>query len=141
MSAKASLWTRAGLNKVLAALGLGPNDAAYIWTVALCAKAKLSVEPALQSASWGMGQVMGFNYDVARYKSAANMIQAMVRNEDAQLAAMAGYLRANGVADKLIKKDWTALRRVTMARATGKTAMMLNLPNSISVLPAARCRI
>ena len=188
--------TRAGLNKVLAALGLGPNDAAYIWTVAevetagltqgrpqilferhifrkytndsdareisgapgacgllseqydkrtkalaLCAKAKLSVEPALQSASWGMGQVMGFNYDVARYKSAANMIQAMVRNEDAQLAAMAGYLRANGVADKLIKKDWTALRRVTMARATGKTAMMLNLPNSISVLPAARCRI
>ena len=164
--------TRAGLNKVLAVLGLGPNDAAYIWTVAevetagltqgfgfridrrpqilferhifrkytngrfdsdapeisgapgaygllseqydkltkalaLCAKAKLSVEPALQSASWGMGQVMGFNY-------------AVVRNEDAQLAAMAGYLRANGVADKLIKKDWTALRRVTMARATGK---------------------
>src|SRR5439155_18710517 len=109
--------------------------------LALCAKAKLSVEPAFQSASWGMGQVMGFNYDVARYKSAANMIQAMVRNEDAQLASMAGYLRANGVADKLIKKDWTALRRVTMARATGKTAMMLNLPNSISVLPAARCRI
>jgi N-acetylmuramidase len=26
--------TRAGLNKVLAALGLGPTDAAYIWTVA-----------------------------------------------------------------------------------------------------------
>lgn len=79
--------------------------------LALCAKAKLSVEPALQSASWGMGQVMGFNYDVARYKSAANMIQAMVRNEDAQLASMAGYLRANGLADKLIKKDWTAFAK------------------------------
>jgi len=48
------------------------------------------------------------------------MIQAMVRNEDAQLAAMTGYLRANGVADKLIKKDWTALRRVTMLELLAK---------------------
>jgi len=41
--------------------------------------------------------------------------------------AMAGYLRANGLADKLIKKDWTALRRVTMARVTGKTAYDVKL--------------
>jgi hypothetical protein len=163
--------TRAGLAKILAMLGLGPNDAAYIWTVvevetagltqgfgfrvdrrpqilferhifrkytdgrfdaiapdisgpaggygtlaeqygklekslALCAKVKLGTEPALKSASWGMGQVMGFNFALAGYKTASRMVQSMVRSEDAQLAAMAGFLKANGLAEKLVKKDW-----------------------------------
>lgn len=35
------------------------------------------------------------------------MIQAMVRGEDAQLVAMAQFLRANGLATLLRKKDWT----------------------------------
>src|SRR6185436_18089954 len=38
-------------------------------SLALCAKAKLGAEPALKSASWGMGQVMGFNCAVGGYKS------------------------------------------------------------------------
>jgi N-acetylmuramidase-like protein/putative peptidoglycan binding protein len=169
--------TRTGLNQALAILGLGANDAAYIWTVvevetagltqgfgfrvdrrpqilferhlfrkftggrfdssapeisgpagnygllseqysklgkalALCANAKLGVEPALRAASWGMGQVMGFNYEVAGYKSAAAMIRAMVKNEDAQLSGMVRYLRANGLAEKLVQKDWTGFAKV-----------------------------
>jgi hypothetical protein len=168
--------TRAGLNKALALLGLGPNDAAYIWTVvevetagvtqgfgfrvdrrpqilferhifckrtdgcfdgeapdvsgpaggygtlaeqytkleraiALCAKAKLGIEPALKSASWGMGQVMGFNHDLAGFKSAAKMVQAMAQDEDAQLIAMARFLNANGLATLLRKKDWTGFAK------------------------------
>jgi len=168
--------TRAGLNKALALLGLGPNDAPYIWTVvevetagvtqgfgfrvdrrpqilferhifrkrtdgrfdgeapdvsgppgsygllaeqynklekamALCARAKLGIEPALNSASWGMGQVMGFNHDFAGFKSAVKMVQAMVRGEDAQLAAMAGFLKANGLATLLQRKDWTGFAK------------------------------
>ncbi|HEY2921053.1 MAG TPA: hypothetical protein VGK77_18885 [Candidatus Binatia bacterium] len=43
--------TRAGLNKALALLGLGPNDAAYIWTV-------VEVETA--------GVTQGFGFRVAR---------------------------------------------------------------------------
>jgi N-acetylmuramidase/Putative peptidoglycan binding domain len=169
--------TRAGLSKVLAILGLGPNDAAYIWTIvevetagltqgfgfrvdrrpqilferhvfrkytdgrfddvapdisgpaggygllseqygkleralALCAKAKSGSEAALKSASWGMGQVMGFNYNVAGYKSPLRMVQAMVRSEDAQLASTAGFLKANGLAEKLLKKDWPGFARM-----------------------------
>lgn len=168
--------TRAGLNNALEILGLGPNDAAYIWTVVevetagitqgfgfridrrpqilferhifrkytngrfdaeasdvsgppggygllseqyvklekalvLCAKAKLGAEPALKSASWGMGQVMGFNCGAAGFTSCARMIQAMVRSEDAQLACMAGFLKANGLAEKLVAKDWTGFAR------------------------------
>ena len=135
--------TRKGLTAALATLGLGSNDAAYLWTVievetagvtqgfgfrmdrrpqilferhifrkhtnarfdaeapeisgpagsygslseqytklehalSLCDKAKLGVEPALKSASWGMGQIMGFNCGIGGYKSSFKMAQAMV---------------------------------------------------------------
>jgi hypothetical protein len=73
----------------------------------LCAKAKLGSGPALKSASWGMGQMMGFNCAVGGYKSSVRMVQAMVRSEDAQLACIAGFLKANGLAEKLLNKDWT----------------------------------
>ena len=147
--------TRLGLNSVLAMLGLGPNDSAYLWTVvevetagltqgfgfrvdhrpqilferhifrkytdgrfdseapdisgppggygslseqytklekalALCAKAKLGVEPALKSASWGMGQVLGFNHEVAGFKSAAAMVKAMIKGETNNLRPWQG---------------------------------------------------
>jgi N-acetylmuramidase-like protein/putative peptidoglycan binding protein len=169
--------TRSGLSTALAILGLGPNDAAYIWTVvevetagltqgfgfrldrrpqilferhifrrhtdgrfdaeapdisgppggygllseqyiklekalALCAKTKLGSEPALQSASWGMGQVMGFNCTCGGYASCVKMVQAMVRSEDDQLACMAGFLKANGLAARLVKKDWAGFARL-----------------------------
>lgn len=169
--------TRKGLAKALAVLGLGPNDAAYIWTVvevetagltqgfgfrldrrpqilferhmfrrytngrfddeapdisgpaggygllseqysrlekalSLCAKAKLGAEPALKSASWGMGQVMGFNCAVGGYKSCVRMVRAMVRSEDHQLACMAGFLKANGLAEKLVEREWSGFARM-----------------------------
>ena len=78
----------------------------------LCTKAKLGPEPALNSASWGMGQVMGFNHDVAGFKTAQRMVQAMIRSEDAQLASMAGFLKANGLAKKLLEKDWTGFAKM-----------------------------
>jgi len=177
--------TRAGLNKVLALLGLGPSDAAYLWTVvevetagltqgfgfrvdrrpqilferhmfrkytdgrfdggapdisgpagnygmlseqytklekalALCAKAKLGSEPALKSASWGMGQVMGFNCAAGGFKSCSRMVQAMVRSEDAQLACMAGFLKCNGLAEKLVKKDWAGFARLYNGASYGQ---------------------
>jgi hypothetical protein len=169
--------TRAGLSKALAMLGLGPNDAGYIWTVvevetagltqgfgfridrrpqilferhlfrkytngkfdvrapdisgppggygllseqysklekalSLCIQTKLSSEPALRSTSWGMGQVMGFNCALGGYKSCVKMVQAMVRSEDDQLTCMAGFLKANGLADKLVRRDWSGFARM-----------------------------
>ncbi len=79
--------------------------------LALCAKAKLGSEPALKSASWGMGQVMGFNYGAGGFKSCARMVRAMVRSEDAQLACMAGFLKFNGLAERLVRKDWAGFAR------------------------------
>jgi hypothetical protein len=39
------------------------------------------------------------------------MIQAMVRGENAQLIAMAKFLKANGLATLLRKKDWTGFAK------------------------------
>lgn len=80
--------------------------------LSLCAKAKLGVEPALKSASWGMGQVMGFNHESAGFNSAAAMAKAMIKGEDQQLAAMAGFLNANGLTAKLINKDWANFAKI-----------------------------
>ena len=71
----------------------------------LCKKAKLGEEPALKAVSWGMGQVMGFNHEVAGFKTASLMVKAMVRSEDAQLSAMANFLRGNDLARFLLNKD------------------------------------
>jgi len=80
--------------------------------LALCAKAKLGIEPALKSASWGMGQVMGFNHEVAGFNSAAAMVKSMIKGEDQQLAVMAGFLNANGLTTRLINKEWTNFAKI-----------------------------
>jgi hypothetical protein len=79
--------------------------------LALCEKIQLGVEPALKAASWGMGQVMGFNHGIAGFTTAADMAEAMKTGEDAQLVAMAGFLIGNGLIDKLVKKDWIGFAR------------------------------
>jgi N-acetylmuramidase/Putative peptidoglycan binding domain len=74
-------------------------------------QAGLGVESALRSASWGMGQVMGFNHEVAGFTTAAAMVEAMKTGEDAQLMAMARFLVANRLADALARKDWVGFAR------------------------------
>ena len=77
----------------------------------LCEKNALGVEPALKAASWGMGQVMGFNHTIAGFASAADMVEAMKTGEDAQLSAMAGFLIGTGLVDALVKKDWVGFAK------------------------------
>lgn len=79
--------------------------------VGLCQQAGLGVEPALCSASWGLGQVMGFNYQSAGFASAEAMVKAMVQGEDAQLAGMVGFLVENGLARHMKAQNWEAFAR------------------------------
>jgi hypothetical protein len=66
---------------------------------------------ALQSASWGIGQVMGFNYAAAGYAAVDDMVAAMVKNENAQLLAMANFVKANKLATALQRQDWVSFAR------------------------------
>lgn len=80
--------------------------------LALCAAAGLGEEPALRAASWGIGQVMGFNHEHAGFPTAAAMVQAMVGSEDAQLAAMSNFMVSNGLAAALRARNWARFARL-----------------------------
>jgi hypothetical protein len=71
----------------------------------------LNEDAALQSTSWGIGQVMGENYSASGYPDAAMMVSAMVDGEDAQLSAVAGFIAATGLARYLRIHDWASFAR------------------------------
>ena len=68
---------------------------------------------ALQSASWGIGQIMGANFQLAGFPDVETMITAMVDSEDAQLAALSSFVRVQSpLANALKTKDWTTFARL-----------------------------
>ena len=71
----------------------------------------LDQEAALKSASWGIGQVMGFNHEVAGFATVQAMVTAMVKDEDAQLLAMAGFIKGNGLDGALRRQNWASFAR------------------------------
>jgi hypothetical protein len=56
---------------------------------------------ALESASWGLFQVMGFHWKALGYESAQAFAAAMTRGEPEQLDAMVRYIVANGLKNAL----------------------------------------
>jgi N-acetylmuramidase len=66
---------------------------------------------ALMSASWGLGQVMGFNFGKAGYDSVESMVSKNMESEDEQLMAMARFLQASGLDRPLGAQDWTSFAR------------------------------
>lgn len=79
--------------------------------VGLCRAAGLGDEPALRSASWGLGQVMGFNAVSAGFKHAQDMVTQMCQSESAQLAGMVGFMRSEGLDAKLRARNWAGFAR------------------------------
>lgn len=75
------------------------------------AAAALDPRAAQESASWGLGQVMGFNARHAGYDGVEAFVAAMRASEDAQLLAMCAYIAAAGLDAALRRRDWTAFAR------------------------------
>jgi len=71
----------------------------------------LDLNAALQSVSWGIGQVMGFNFKSAGFTGIDAMVAAMVKNEDAQLLAMANVVKDNKLDRALQRQDWVSFAR------------------------------
>src|SRR4029077_1061427 len=74
----------------------------------LAEAAALDRRAALESASWGIGQVMGSNAAQAGFPDVEAMVAASIDGEDAQLAATAAFIRAEGLHTPLAAHDWTA---------------------------------
>lgn len=72
---------------------------------------KIDPELALQSASWGLGQIMGFNHQAAGFASAADMVAAFADDEDQHLTAMIRFIQANKLDDELRRHDWAGFAR------------------------------
>lgn len=66
----------------------------------------LDAKAALESASWGLGQIMGFNHEPAGYATARAMIEAFCEGEDAQIEAMGAFILHEGLAGYLRAHDW-----------------------------------
>jgi N-acetylmuramidase-like protein len=66
---------------------------------------------ALQSASWGLGQIMGMNFAKAGFEGVEDMVAAMSDSEDRQLMAMANFLTGTGLASFLRGHDWASFAR------------------------------
>ena len=72
----------------------------------------LDAAAALKSASWGMCQVMGFNYASCGYKDVFAFVEAMKAGSLGQLQAFVGYCKsASGMVSALQRKDFAAMAR------------------------------
>ena len=66
----------------------------------------LDPEAAVASASWGLFQIMGFNHGVCGFATAKEFVSDMSRSQAQQLKAFAKFVKANNLADELVRKDW-----------------------------------
>jgi hypothetical protein len=71
----------------------------------------LDRKAALESASWGIGQLMGFNAEIAGYKNVEAMVKAMTVSENEQLKGMVGEIVHNNLHKALRNHDWKAFAR------------------------------
>lgn len=72
----------------------------------LNAAIKFDREAALKSASWGLGQVMGFNHQVAGYEDVEDFVRAMYHSEGKQVEAMMNFIKNNNLVKALQNHDW-----------------------------------
>ena len=84
-----------------------PSDSYPIFLKA----AKFNRKAAFESCSWGIGQIMGFNYASCGYNSAEEMVDAFSDDEDKQLEAMIMFVKNNGIAEALKNHDWHTVAR------------------------------
>lgn len=72
---------------------------------------KINATAALKSASWGLGQIMGYNHAAAGYPTVQAMVKDFMADEDNHLEGMVGFLIANHLDDDLREHRWSGLAR------------------------------
>ncbi|WP_017999945.1 N-acetylmuramidase domain-containing protein [Paracoccus sp. N5] len=72
---------------------------------------KIDANAALRSASWGLGQIMGFNHRAAGFASAGDMVEAFCHSETAGLEAMIRFIESEGLDDEMRRHEWAAFAR------------------------------
>lgn len=74
--------------------------------------AKLDRDCALESASWGLFQIMGFHWKALGYARLQDFINAMYRDEAGQLDAFVRFIKINPALHQALKAgDWATFAR------------------------------
>lgn len=63
------------------------------------------------ATSWGLGQIMGFNYQLCGCQSVDEMIQKMSESHEMQLEMMYHFFYNSGLVKHLKAKDWDAFAK------------------------------
>lgn len=71
----------------------------------------LDRDAALQSASWGMFQIMGFNYAQCGAPTVQEFINDMYASEGRQLMAFVRFLQSSNLVNALRGHDWVTLAK------------------------------
>lgn len=77
----------------------------------LAEAAALNREVALESASWGKFQIMGFNYAPAGFGNLQSFVNAMYMSEGRQLDAFVSFIQHEGLAPFLRERRWADFAR------------------------------
>jgi hypothetical protein len=67
---------------------------------------ELDRSAALKSTSWGLFQLMGFNYQACGFNSVTDFVAAMQQSEGQQLLAFVNFLLRTGLAIHLVARSW-----------------------------------
>lgn len=82
---------------------------------------KLNWEAALLATSWGMGQIMGFNYKLAGYLTIQNMINEFRIGEAYQVKGMLVFIKNQPrMMEALRRMDWSTFARLYNGPAYNK---------------------
>lgn len=65
----------------------------------------------LEATSWGLGQIMGFNYRLAGYGTPDRFVAAMAESEVNQIKAMTTFIENVGIRQALADRDWRTFAR------------------------------
>lgn len=85
-------------------------------------------DAALQSASWGLFQIMGFNHATCGYPELQRFITAMYREVDDHLRAFVMFIRHNEkLTDALREKNWPVATDIYNGRDGRKNGYHLKL--------------
>lgn len=96
-------------------------------------------EIGMMSASWGLFQIMGFNYAEAGFASIHEFVDAMKESEGKQLQAFAHFVKANKAMHTALKKqDWATFAKLYNGPAYAKNNYDKKLASAHSRYAAAR---
>ena len=74
---------------------------------------KIDEECAMLATSWGLGQIMGFNYKAAGYNTVQDFVNAMYESEKNQLLAMCRFIKSNKAMYTALKnEDWAKFAKL-----------------------------